>query len=68
MFLFNFINILFSFFSYSQKILYANKTFTHLELDPFAFDDVPYQIKQQFAVDKYEINKYSIHMFDDCYI
>jgi hypothetical protein len=38
--------------SYSQRILYANKTFTHLELDPFAFDDVPYHIKQQFAVDK----------------
>jgi Zn-dependent oligopeptidase len=47
----------FVFFSSSQKILYANKTFTHLELDPFAFNDVPYQIKQQYAVDKYDIEK-----------
>ncbi|CAF4332613.1 unnamed protein product [Rotaria sp. Silwood2] len=39
-------------YSFAQKLLYANKTFTHLELDPFAFDDVPYHIKQQFAVDK----------------
>ncbi len=49
--------MLIAYFFYSQKILYANKTFTHLELDPFAFDDVPYQIKQQFAVDKYNIHK-----------
>ncbi|CAM4869917.1 unnamed protein product [Rotaria socialis] len=39
-------------YSFAQKVLYANKTFSHLELDPFAFDDVPYHIKQQFAVDK----------------
>ncbi|CAF0961394.1 unnamed protein product [Adineta steineri] len=39
-------------YSFSQRLLYNNKTFTHLELDPFAFDDVPYHIKQQFAVDK----------------
>ncbi|CAF0730096.1 unnamed protein product [Adineta ricciae] len=39
-------------YSFAQRLLYANKTFTHLELDPFAFDDVPYHIKQQFAVDK----------------
>ncbi|CAF4002676.1 unnamed protein product [Rotaria sordida] len=43
-------------YSFAQKLLYANKTFTHLELDPFAFDDVPYHIKQQFAVDKYDID------------
>ncbi|UJR33316.1 hypothetical protein I4U23_020766 [Adineta vaga] len=39
-------------YSFAQRLLYGNKTFTHLELDPFAFDDVPYHIKQQFAVDK----------------
>jgi hypothetical protein len=54
-------------FSCRQKILYANKTFTHLELDPFAFDDVPYQIKQQFAVDKYVSNKSSVSIVDDRY-